>query len=160
MTTDKTPMQIALMIPLTEETARCAASLWPKDWPEAQASRIDWPEMDRGVPQLPETIAAALQESIESDLRFGFDRMIVVTRSEIAVLRVQRMIAEGAAITAAIYLVDDAGQERVRISPEGYPEQRLHVFLAAVREAGEVVRRSLDRDKAAKDAAEMVRAAR
>ncbi len=114
-------MQIALMIPMTHAAAQLAHTWEPDEWQgdEAYASRIDWPEQSEGIPLLQETIASALQESIERDVAHGYERMVIVTRSDVAFYRVRLMIAQGAPITAAVYLVDDDGQERLDVGDDG-----------------------------------------
>lgn len=117
----------------------------PEDWTgETYLSRIDWPEQSDGVPLLQETIAVALQESIESDMRHGFARLVVVTRSDVAFYRVRLMIAQGACAVADVYLVDDDGQERFPIDARGMmPTWPRRLFEHVARECGELLRGGL-----------------
>ncbi len=136
-------MQIALMIPMTHEAARLAPEWGPDEWKgdEAYASRIDWPEQSEGVPLLQETIASALQESIERDVAHGYERMVIVTRSDVAFYRVRLMIARGAPITAAVYLVDDDGQERFDVDAHGcLPVWPRRLFEHVASECGDLLR--------------------
>lgn len=109
-------MELAIMIPTTDHRAapHNAERLAPEGWRNPE--RVLWPEVSsRGVPLFPSEIAAETQATIEDWIDRGVARAVIVTRSEMVVLRARRMIAEGAQFTAAVYV----GNERHEILPNG-----------------------------------------
>ena len=94
-------MKLAILIPMDYHAARAADSLGVPGW--IVQTRAIWPELYSNHPMLPADIAVELQERIEGWIRHKHDCAVIVTRSEYAVLRVQRMVAEGAALDVTIH---------------------------------------------------------
>lgn len=136
-------MNVAIMIPMDDAAATNANYCTPRPdgwtnvralaWPELLSARSGWHIRETAAsPPFPRETADLVQHLLSKANR----NVVIVTRSEIVVLRVRRMIAEGAQITAAVYLVTAAGQERHEVKANGemantWPET---FFLDAYRE--------------------------
>ena len=158
-------MHIAIMIPLDEQTAHESQQRymrpdgWTREpvlqWPERLSPKSGWYARDiASYAPFPHETAALVGHMIAEQTE---PRMVIVTRSEMVVLRVRRMIAEGADITASVYCVSAAGQERHDIAPTGemlsWPDGLFH---DSFREATAICRamrernpQALERSKAA-----------
>ena len=114
-------MPVAIMIPMTDHHAKAHVTeiLRPTGW-DPGAERMEWPETTyEGIPRLPSQIADEVQGHIELAIARDYPGLVIVTRSEMAVLRARRMVAEGAAIDVTIYIVTAAGQRAIPVEPNG-----------------------------------------
>lgn len=94
-------LEVAIMIPMTDKAAR-NAWLYPKDWP-APPPAVRWPENGKsGRPRFPGEAAAEVQAEVEEAMP-KWERLAIITRSEIVALRLRRMVAEGASIAVTVH---------------------------------------------------------
>ena len=114
-------LPVAIMIPMTDHHAKAHVTeiLRPTGW-SADAERVEWPETTHeGIPLLPSQIADEVQGHIGLAIARDYPGLVIVTRSEMAVLRARRMVAEGAALDVTIYIVTAAGQRAIAVEPDG-----------------------------------------
>lgn len=117
------------MIPMDEESARQhrVGNLRPDGWPRVEVWP-EWPEhlaagstrfhRIQGAPRLPGDIAADTQRWIEEAIAEGREHMVIVTRSEMVVLRARRMALEGVPIEVSIHFPGSA-HPPVTVLPSG-----------------------------------------
>lgn len=147
-------MEVAIMIPMDDHHAKdhVVRVLRPSGWAENDYRLVSWPELSRDVPLFPAQVAMEVQAEVENDTAAGHPRLTIVTRSEIVVLRIRRMIAEGAALTAAVYCVSASGQERHGIAANGEVESWPDgLFSEAFREVTAICRAMRRADPTALD---------
>ena len=117
-------MYIALMIPM-DKAAMADGLLWPMAWSTDGGGIFgtSFPELDDGIPRFPEDAAARAQEEIEGFFAVHHERMVLETRSEAIIKRVQVLVRTRKDLQAAVYLVRDNEQgieeERFDILPDG-----------------------------------------
>ncbi len=102
-------IDIAIIVPLVAPVARLRMShaFCPEEWRGEGVPVLAWPEWDtRGFALLPSEVAALVSEWLTEPRKDG--RRIILTRSEVAVLRVCRMIADGADIRATVHFPGSA----------------------------------------------------
>lgn len=137
-------MKIAIMIPMSYNAAHNKCR--PNDMAPVAWNIIRWPELSEGLPMLQKDIANTTQALIEEDLSFAQDHVVIVTRSDVVFYRVRRMVAEGADLDVAVYLVRDDGQTRYPMDRRGNVGVNLFGHVAG--ELADIMRAQLAARKA------------
>lgn len=90
-------MKLTILIPMTNAALKEAEVLVYDS-----TRRLMWPELCAKRPMLPAEIGPGVEVTLRNWLGRRAEGAVIVTRSEHAVLRVQRMVAEGAPIEVTI----------------------------------------------------------
>ena len=106
-------MKLAILIPMTDAALKEVEVLVYDS-----ARRLIWPELYAKRPMLPAEIGPGVEAALRDWLGRCIEGAVIVTRSEHAVLRAQRMVAEGAPIEVTIHFPGSA-HPMATVGPNG-----------------------------------------